>query len=155
MAHSSDTHSMDDPHSLSRFLQAQADCYEQALSELRSGRKRTHWMWFIFPQFKGLASSPTSQHYSIKSIEEARAYLNHPVLGPRLLQCAQAVLSVEGRSATEILGSPDDVKLRSCATLFSHVSAAGSVFELLLAKYFPAGPDEKTLSLLGADPASR
>lgn len=138
----------DDPYNLSRFAQAQEDDYERALSEIKSGRKRTHWMWYIFPQFEGLAYSATSQQYSIKSIDEARAYLDHPVLGPRLLECAEAVLRVEGRSATEIFGSPDDLKLRSCATLFACVSDPGSVFERLLAKYYDGRRDEKTLGLL-------
>ena len=109
----------DDPYNLSRFLQAQEDDYKEALSEIRNGRKRSHWMWYIFPQIDGLAFSSTSKHYAIKSIEEAKAYLAHPVLGPRLLECAQAVVDVEGRSAAEIFGSPDDLKLRSCATLFA------------------------------------
>ncbi len=117
MANSKDSRSTDDPYALTRFLRAQEDDYQQALSEIRSGHKRTHWMWYIFPQIDGLASSSTSKHYSIKSIGEAKAYLDHPVLGLRLLECAQAVVGIEGRSATEIFGSPDDLKLRSCATL--------------------------------------
>src|ERR1700730_9568241 len=121
MTTSGDSHSTDDPYDLNRFLRAQEDDYEQALSEIVSGRKRTHWMWYIFPQIDGLASSSTSKHYSIKSLEEAKAYLDHPVLGPRLLECAEAVVRVEARSATEIFGSPDDLKLRSCATLFACV----------------------------------
>jgi uncharacterized protein (DUF1810 family) len=121
-----------DPFNLNRFLQAQEDDYQQALAEIRSGRKRTHWIWYIFPQIEGLGVSPTSKHYAIKSVDEAKAYLEHPVLGPRLLECAEAVLGVEGRSATEIFGSPDDVKVKSCATLFDQVSPAGSVFERLL-----------------------
>src|SRR5436309_9839639 len=111
-----------DPYSLSRFLQAQENVYQQALSEIRSGRKQSHWMWYIFPQYDGLGSSATSRRYAIKSVAEAEAYLRHPVLGPRLVQCAEAVLGVEGRSASAIFGSPDDMKLRSCATLFARVS---------------------------------
>jgi uncharacterized protein (DUF1810 family) len=126
----------DDPYALSRFVQAQERVYEQALAELRTGRKQSHWMWYVFPQFDGLAFSSTSQHYAIKSIAEAQAYLRHPLLGPRLLECSEAVLQVAGRTAREILGSPDDLKLRSCATLFASVSPAGSVFERLLAKYY-------------------
>jgi uncharacterized protein (DUF1810 family) len=109
-------------------------------------------MWYIFPQFDGLAFSSTSKHYAIKSIEEAKAYLDHPVLGPRLLECAEAVVRVEGRSATEIFGSPDDLKLKSCATLFAGVLPPGSVFERLLAKYYRGERDQKTLRLLGIDP---
>ena len=136
---------MDD---LNRFLLGQESLYGLALSELRSGRKRSHWMWFVFPQFVGLGASPMSQHYAIKSVAEAEAYLRHPVLGPRLVECCEAVLAVQGRTAFEIFGSPDDLKLRSCATLFAHVSPAGSVFERLLARYFPEGPDDRTLRLM-------
>ena len=144
----------DDPYDLNRFVQAQQDDYAQALSEIRRGRKRTHWMWYIFPQLDGLAFSQTSKHYSIKSLDEARAYLNHPVLGPRLLECAEAVLRVEGRSANDIFGSPDDLKLRSSATLFASVLPCNSVFARLLEKYYPDGPDSKTLRLLGIAPES-
>ncbi|HOG29730.1 MAG TPA: DUF1810 domain-containing protein [Vicinamibacterales bacterium] len=139
---------MHDPYNLSRFVRAQEDDYPKALSELRRGRKRTHWMWFIFPQIEGLGDSPTSREYSIKSLAEARAYLAHPVLGPRLIECAEAVLGVEGRSAAEILGFPDDLKLRSSATLFARVAPSGSVFESILQKYFAGGPDAATLRLL-------
>jgi uncharacterized protein (DUF1810 family) len=139
---------------------AQEGDYEQALSEVRSGRKQSHWMWYIFPQFDGLGFSPTSKRYAIKSVAEAQAYLAHPVLGPRLLECAEAVMGVEGRSSLEIFGSPDDVKLRSCATLFACFAPAGSVFERLLAKYFQGERDAKTLRLLGGatdtgDPSCR
>ena len=143
---------MDDPHDLNRFVQAQADDYEQALSEIVDGRKRTHWMWYIFPQIDGLAFSSTSKRYSIKGVEEAKAYLDHPVLGPRLLACAEAVVRVEGRSAVEIFGSPDDQKLRSCATLFASVLPPGSVFDRLLAKYYAGVRDGKTLRLLDTAP---
>src|SRR4051812_25714573 len=105
--------SSDDPHNLNRFVRAQEDDYELALSEIKSGQKRSHWMWYIFPQIDGLAFSSTSKHYAIKSVEEAKAYLDHRVLGPRLLECVDAINCLEGRSATEILGSPDDLKLRS------------------------------------------
>jgi len=138
-----------DPHFLSRFVQAQADDYAQALSEIRSGRKQSHWMWYIFPQYDGLGSSATAKHYAIKSLAEAEAYLRHPVLGPRLLECAEAALAVEGRSAAEIFGFPDDMKLRSCATLFALVSPSGSVFERLLDTYFDGERDDKTLRLAG------
>jgi uncharacterized protein (DUF1810 family) len=149
MANSIESHSADDPYNLGRFLQAQEDDFKQALSEIKSGKKRTHWMWYIFPQFDGLGFSSTAKHYSVKSIEEASAYLEDPVLGPRLLECAEAVISVEGRSASEIFGYPDDLKLKSCATLFACVSPPGSVFERLLEKYYGSQRDEKTLRLLG------
>lgn len=142
-----------DPFDLGRFLAAQADDYDRALSEVRGGRKQTHWMWYVFPQLDGLGASPTARHYAIRSRAEARAYLAHPVLGPRLAECAGAAVGVEGRSATAVFGSPDDLKLRSCATLFAAVSALGSVFERLLAKYFDGRPDDRTLRLL-ADPAA-
>jgi uncharacterized protein (DUF1810 family) len=144
-----------DPHNLHRFVQAQAEDYEPALAEIRSGRKQSHWMWYIFPQFDGLGFSSTSKRYAIKSAAEARAYLDHPVLGPRLRECAEAVLGVEGRSASEIFGSPDDMKLRSCATLFAHVSAAGSVFDQLLDKYYQGVRDSQTLRLLGIAPEAK
>jgi len=143
---------MHDIYDLNRFVTAQTDDYERALSEIISGRKRSHWMWYIFPQVDGLAFSPTSKQYSIKSIGEARAYLDHPVLGPRLLNCASAAVLIEGRSATEIFGSPDDLKLKSCATLFACVSPPGSVFDRLLEKYFRGARDNKTLELLGIEP---
>jgi uncharacterized protein (DUF1810 family) len=142
------TSSPDDPFDLGRFVRAQAGDYEQALAEIRKGEKRTHWMWYIFPQIDGLGRSPTAKRYSIKSIEEAKAYLGHPVLGPRLLECAEAVLRVEGRSARQIFGSPDDLKLHSCATLFAHVAPPGNVFERLIERYYGGSADEKTLRLL-------
>lgn len=137
-----------DPYNLDRFVQAQSNVYEQALTEIKNGRKRSHWMWYIFPQFEGLGFSATSKRYAIKSIAEAKAYLNHPVLGPRLTECANAVLGIEGRSIHEIFGSPDDIKLRSCATLFASVSSTGSVFDQLLDQFFQGDRDPKTLRLL-------
>jgi uncharacterized protein (DUF1810 family) len=137
-----------DPYDLARFVLAQERDYEQAISEVRSGRKRSHWMWYVFPQIHGLGFSPMSRHYAIKSVAEAEAYLRHPVLGPRLLESCEAAAGVEGRSALEVFGSPDDMKLRSCATLFAHVSPAGSVFERLLDRYFGGERDGKTLRLL-------
>jgi len=148
MVNSIDPRGTEDPYNLSRFLQAQEDNYEQALSEIKSGHKHTHWMWYIFPQIDGLSFSETSKHYAIKSIEEAQAYLHHPILGSRLLECAEAVAALEGQTATAIFGSPDDMKLRSCATLFACVSPPGSVFERLLTKDFGGGRDDKTLRLL-------
>jgi uncharacterized protein (DUF1810 family) len=138
----------DDPFDLARFESAQAPVFAQAMAELRAGRKRSHWMWFVFPQFRGLGLSPRSQRYAIRSLDEARAYLAHPVLGPRLRECTSAVLELEGRSAHDIFGSPDDLKLRSCATLFAAVSPPGSEWDRLLGKYFDGRPDEATLELL-------
>lgn len=141
----------DDPHHLSRFVEAQRDSFEQALAEITAGKKRTHWMWYIFPQIDGLGSSPTARRYAIRGIEEARAYIGHAVLGPRLLECADAAVGVEGRSAAEIFGYPDDLKLKSCATLFACVSPPGSVFDRLLEKYYGGERDRETLRLLGTD----
>lgn len=151
MIHSNDSHSTDDPYDLNRFVQAQENDYAQALLEIKSGRKHSHWIWYIFPQIDGLAFSSTSKFYAIKSIAEAKAYLAHPLLGPRLMECTEAVVRVEGRSASEIFGSPDDMKVRSCATLFASVSPPGSVFDRLLKKFYPNGPDSKTLQILGID----
>jgi len=142
------TRATPDPHDLGRFLAAQAGVYEIALAEIRAGRKQTHWMWFVFPQIAGLGSSRTSQFYAIKSAAEARAYLEYPVLGDRLRKCADAVLHLSARSATEVFGSPDDLKLWSSATLFAAVSDPGSVFEHLISRYFRGEPDKKTLELL-------
>jgi uncharacterized protein (DUF1810 family) len=142
--------SNDDQHDLQRFVEAQEDDYAQALAEIKNGRKRSHWIWYIFPQFDGLGFSSMSRRYSIKSTEEAKAYLAHPILGPRLLECCEAALSVEGKSALEVFGSPDDAKLRSCATLFASVFPAGSVFHRLLDKYFEGRRDDRTLQLMGA-----
>lgn len=152
MGSSEGARSVYDPHDLGRFVRAQEADYDRALSEIRNGRKRTHWMWYIFPQIEGLAFSSTSKYYAIKSIAEAKAYLDHPILGPRLTACAEAVVAVEGRSANEIFGSPDDLKLRSCATLFACVSPPGSVFDRLLAKYYRGERDGRTLQLLGVAP---
>jgi uncharacterized protein (DUF1810 family) len=137
-----------DAFDLSRFVEAQVGDYARALAEIRSGRKRSHWMWYVFPQFDGLGSSPMSQRYAIKSIAEAESYLRHPILGPRLIECAEAAAAIEGKSAPDVFGSPDDMKLRSCATLFSRASPAGSVFDRLLDKYFQGKPDEQTLCLI-------
>lgn len=139
---------MGDPHDLNRFVDAQAGVYAAALAEIRSGRKRSHWMWFVFPQIAGLGASATSRQYAIRTKAEAEAYLVHPILGPRLKESAEAALGVEGRSAREIFGPPDDLKLRSCATLFAQVSPDGSVFHRLLDRFFAGEPDQKTLTLL-------
>jgi uncharacterized protein (DUF1810 family) len=152
MSNSRDSHSAKDPYDLNRFVRAQESDFERALAEIHNGQKCTHWMWYIFPQIDGLAYSSTAKHYAINSLAEAKAYLEHPVLGPRLLECAEAAVRVEGRSATEVFGSPDDLKLRSCATLFACVSPPGSVFDRLLDKYYGGERDSKTLRLVGIDP---
>ncbi len=139
----------DDPYDLARFVRAQERDYAHALAEIRRGQKQSHWMWFVFPQFNGLGFSPTSRRYAIRSAAEAEAYLRHPILGPRLVEIAEAAAGIERRSALQVFGSPDDMKLRSCATLFATVSPAGSVFERLLARYFDGEPDRETLRLLG------
>jgi len=136
-----------DPYDLDRFVRAQVADYDRALSELRGGKKRSHWMWYIFPQIEGLGQSPISRRYSIKSAAEARAYLDHPILGPRLRECAALVNGIVDQSALEIFGSPDDMKLRSCATLFASVSD-DAVFEQVLEKYFNGQHDQETLRRL-------
>jgi uncharacterized protein (DUF1810 family) len=138
----------DDPFDLDRFVRAQAGDYARALAEVRAGRKESHWMWYVFPQLAGLGSSPTAKRYGVTGRAEAAAYLAHPVLGPRLVEIAGAALAVEGRSANEIFGSPDDLKLRSCATLFAAVAPPGSAFERLLEKYFGGQTDARTLTML-------
>jgi uncharacterized protein (DUF1810 family) len=139
-----------DPFDLDRFVQAQADDYKSALAEIAAGRKVSHWMWYIFPQLAGLGFSPLANRYAIRSLEEARAYLAHPLLGPRLVACAEAAVGVEGRTANDIFGFPDDLKLRSCATLFAAASPPGSAFERVLAKFYRGERDERTLALLAA-----
>ncbi len=143
---------MSDPFDLNRFVVAQAEDYEAAIAEIRAGRKRSHWMWYVFPQVEGLGHSGVSRMYSIKSVDEARAYLGHPVLGPRLLECAEAVLRVQGRTAREIFGSPDDLKLRSSATLFAAVSPETPVFQRVLDRYYQGAPDDRTLQILKSLP---
>jgi len=137
-----------DPHDLERFVLAQKDDFSLALAEIRAGRKQSHWMWYIFPQFDGLGFSSMSRRFAIKSEAEARAYLRHPVLGPRLMECCEAAIALDGRSATEVFGSPDDMKLRSCATLFAAVSPPGSVFEHVLDRFFHGSRDEQTDCLM-------
>ena len=133
---------------LSRFVEAQRDTYQQALSELRAGRKQTHWMWFIFPQLAGLGQSSTSRYYGLKNIEEARAYLEDPVLGGRLKECTEAVLEVSGRSAMEIFGGIDSLKFRSSLTLFCRVAGAESLYQKALDRYFEGEMDARTIELL-------
>lgn len=139
-----------DPFQLDRFVQAQARDYARALAEIRAGQKSSHWMWYIFPQIEGLGFSSMSRLYSIKSRAEAGAYLEHPILGRRLVECAEAALAVEGRTAIEIFGSTDAQKLRSSATLFAAVSPENSVFHRLLEHFFQGRPDGATLQQLGA-----
>jgi uncharacterized protein (DUF1810 family) len=138
---------MEDPFDLARFVSAQEPVFLQVLEELRSGSKRSHWIWFIFPQMKGLGLSSHSNFYGIGSLHEAEAYWRHPVLGPRLDQCTRLVLEVEGRPIQQILGSPDDLKFRSSMTLFSR-AAGTSIFTSALQKYFAGQPDPLTLDLL-------
>ena len=139
-----------DPFELSRFVEAQDRVFEAALSELRAGRKKTHWMWFVFPQLRALGRSSTATFYGIGSIEEARAYLGHPVLGQRLAQAVDAVLALSGRSAHEIFGSPDDLKFRSSTTLFGEAAgeAGAAPFRRALERFFAGEPDPLTLHFL-------
>jgi uncharacterized protein (DUF1810 family) len=143
---------MSNPIDLQRFIDAQASAYDQALAELKQGRKRSHWIWFVFPQIHGLGHSAMSQRYAIASRAEALAYLQHPLLGPRLRECVEAVLAVEGRPIETILGPPDDLKFRSSMTLFAAVAAETGVaavpFERALQKYFDGERDPLTLSRL-------
>ena len=137
-----------DPFNLQRFLEAQNPIYEQVCHELRAGEKRSHWMWFIFPQLRGLGSSPTAVAFGISSLAEARAYLEHPILGRRINECTRMVLAVENRSIYEILGYPDDLKFRSSMTLFASAGVDAQIFRDALQKYFDGVPDPLTLELL-------
>ena len=141
---------MTDTFDLSRFVDAQVQFYAQALRELRQGRKESHWMWFVFPQIEGLGTSPTARQFAIKSVEEATAYASHPILGPRLQECCEALLAINGSSANSILGSPDDLKLRSSMTLFLHVAGPDSVFAKVLEKFFFGGSDPRTVNLISS-----
>lgn len=143
---------MHDFYNLQRFVDAQAPVFEQALAELRAGRKRSHWMWFVFPQIKGLGRSDMAQRYAISGLEEARAYLQHPLLGPRLEQCAQAIAPQVERSAQQIFGSPDDLKLHSSMTLFAAVAPENEVFAEVLDTFFDGTPDPLTLEKLRTTP---
>jgi uncharacterized protein (DUF1810 family) len=140
---------MSDPFDLQRFVDAQARVFETALAELTAGDKRSHWMWFVFPQVAGLGSSPMAQRYAIGSLDEARAYLAHPLLGARLRECTAAVNAVEGRSAHAIFHSPDDLKFRSSMTLFREAAPEEPRFQTALATYFDGAPDLRTLAILG------
>jgi uncharacterized protein (DUF1810 family) len=138
-----------DPFDLERFVEAQASVYDAACDELHDGRKHSHWMWFIFPQMKGLGSSPMSQRYGIGSLEEAHAYLAHPVLGPRLMEVTRLMLAARGGTPHDILGSPDDMKFHSSMTLFAQAAGAGSIYAEALDKLCQGKPDERTLAILG------
>jgi len=139
---------MNDPYNLQRFVNAQMSVYEQVERELKTGRKTSHWMWFVFPQINGLGFSEIARHFAISSLGEAEAYLDHPVLGNRLIKATEIVIQIEGRSAHVIFGSPDDLKFRSSMTLFSCAANAPPCFASALGKYFENKPDEKTLALL-------
>ena len=136
---------MSDPFQLRRFVDAQAAVYPRVLAELTAGRKRSHWMWFVFPQIAGLGGSATARRFAIASLDEAAAYLAHPILGPRLRDCTRAVTAIEGRSATEIFGRPDDLKFRSSMTLFAAASDEAALFEAALNKFYDGEKDSLTL----------
>ena len=137
-----------DPFDLQRFVDAQARVYDTVLGELRDGRKRSHWMWFVFPQLRGLGSSPTAVRFAISSIDEARAYLAHELLGPRLRECTGLVATIDGRSAEEIFGWPDDMKLRSSMTLFARAADDNAAFVEVLEKFYGGEEDSATLARL-------
>jgi len=137
---------MTDPHDLQRFLDAQAPVYAAAKRELAAGAKRSHWMWFIFPQIEGLGLSPTSRFYALRSLDEARAYFAHPVLGARLRECVQLTMAVNGRDARQIFGAIDALKLRSSLTLFSHAASEEAMFAAALDRFFAGEPDAETLA---------
>ena len=139
---------MNDPYDLNRFLEAQDRMYQRVCAELRQGRKESHWMWFIFPQLRGLGSSPTAARFGISSRQEAEAYLEHPVLGSRLRECTGLVNLAEGRSASQIFGYPDDLKFRSSMSLFAAVASDSQIFQQALQKYFGGQPDPLTLDRL-------
>ena len=139
---------MDDPFNLDRFVTAQAPVYEQVRRELTAGAKRSHWMWFIFPQIAGLGLSATSRHFALASLDEARAYLRHPVLGPRLAECTALVNRLDNRSPLQVFGSPDDMKFHSCMTLFARTDGGDSVFAAALQQYFAGAADPRTQARL-------
>lgn len=139
---------MDDPFDLQRFVDAQDRVYDRVLAELRAGAKRSHWIWFIFPQLSGLGSSSTAKLFGIESVEEARALLAHPVLGPRLRECTRLVASIEGRSVEEVFGWPDNLKVRSSMTLFAQATDDNADFLGVLEKFYAGKQDTRTLDLL-------
>jgi uncharacterized protein (DUF1810 family) len=136
---------MEDPYDLARFTEAQQDTYDDALDELRRGRKRSHWMWFVFPQVAGLGSSFAARRFAISSLDEARAYLQHPVLGPRLRECAEAMLGNTDATARQILGDIDAMKLRSSMTLFQLAAPDDHVFARVIDRFFEGAPDAETI----------
>lgn len=138
-----------DPHDLERFVAAQDPVWDRVRGELARGRKATHWMWFVFPQLAGLGSSPTARAYAVSGLDEARAYLAHPVLGPRLREAAELAVAVQARTSSEVFGHPDDLKLRSSMTLFARAAPGEPVFAAVLDRYFGGDPDPRTLELLG------
>ncbi|CAN5712715.1 DUF1810 domain-containing protein [soil metagenome] len=138
----------DDPFDLNRFVSAQMNVYSGALREIQDGRKQSHWMWFIFPQIAGLGMSETARFYAIGSRAEAKAFLDHPILGRRIVECAEAALQHSDRSALGIFGRPDDIKLRSSATLFASVNGSDPAFHRVLDHFFDGQPDDRTLELL-------
>lgn len=140
---------MTDPFELERFVRAQEPVLAQVRQELRDGHKRSHWMWFIFPQLRGLGRSEMATRYGLSSLEEAKAYLKHPVLGPRLLECTNLLNAVEGRDAYQILGSPDDMKFQSCLTLFARADPGEATFRHALQRYFSGHEDQRSVQLLG------
>lgn len=139
---------MNTPFDLKRFVEAQEDIYSRALSEIKNGRKQSHWMWFIFPQIEGLGFSPLSQKYAIKNRSEALAYLHHNLLGTRIIEVTNVLLELNGKSAFDIFGNPDTMKLKSCMTLFATVSPENSIFQQVLEKYFNGEQDNKTINIL-------
>jgi len=140
----------EDPFELSRFVKAQSKDYSYALAELRAGRKQTHWIWYVFPQLRGLGSSSRAVFYGIGSAQEAQAYLAHPVLGPRLRECVAAMNALDGPSAVQVLGQVDAAKFRSCLTLFRSVDPKDAVFSAALDKFFAGVPDEASLALISS-----
>lgn len=140
---------MSDPYHLARFVEAQDPVIDRVLQELQAGRKASHWMWFVFPQLDGLGRSAMAERYALSGVDEARAYLRHPVLGPRLEACVNALMQHSDKSARQILGSPDDLKLRSCLTLFAQVDPSNPLFQLALVQFYQGEPDALTLGLLG------
>lgn len=136
---------------LERFVNAQAGIYDTVLEELRAGQKKSHWMWFVFPQLRGLGSSPTARKYAISGREEAEAYLGHSILGGRLAECTRLVVDIDGSSIEQIFGFPDYLKFRSCMTLFEEIARGDSIFVTALEKFYDGSRDEKTLELLAGD----
>jgi uncharacterized protein (DUF1810 family) len=140
---------MSDPYHLNRFVEAQRPVYARAFEELQAGHKRSHWMWFVFPQLQGLGRSEMAARYAISGVGEARAYLAHDVLGPRLKRCVMALMQHPGKSARQMLGTPDDLKLRSCLTLFDKADPDEALWQLALMQFFDGAPDAATLGRLG------